>query len=175
MAGFLENVLKKQPPPGFRSAIPRTSWFCGHPIPLTAFEREVATHKVLRPFTGQAKAKFGLDCLLCAILARQRTPPEINRGSALVVCAGEGSGCSADASAGIDMASSAGCDGEACQCLAPNPELCRFGTPVLLENVLEELDPTIEPLLLKQTFKQVRAPSKIFLDLMCPSRSFWAF
>jgi dynein heavy chain len=30
----------------------------------------------------------------------------------------------------------------------------QFGTPVLLENVGEELDPTIEPLLLKQTFKQ---------------------
>ena len=30
----------------------------------------------------------------------------------------------------------------------------QFGHPVLLENVLEELDPTIEPLLLKQTFKQ---------------------
>ena len=30
----------------------------------------------------------------------------------------------------------------------------QFGTPVLLENVGEELDPTLEPLLLKQTFKQ---------------------
>jgi len=30
----------------------------------------------------------------------------------------------------------------------------QFGTPVLLENVGEELDPTIEPLLLRQTFKQ---------------------
>ncbi len=30
----------------------------------------------------------------------------------------------------------------------------QFGTPVLLENVGEELDPTIEPLLLKQIFKQ---------------------
>ena len=30
----------------------------------------------------------------------------------------------------------------------------QFGTPVLLENVQQELDPTIEPLLLKQTFKQ---------------------
>ena len=29
-----------------------------------------------------------------------------------------------------------------------------FGTPVLLENVGEELDPTLEPLLLKSTFKQ---------------------
>ncbi|KAL3318211.1 Dynein heavy chain 7, axonemal, partial [Cichlidogyrus casuarinus] len=30
----------------------------------------------------------------------------------------------------------------------------QFGTPVLLENILEELDPILEPLLLKQTFKQ---------------------
>jgi dynein heavy chain len=30
----------------------------------------------------------------------------------------------------------------------------QFGYPVLLENVLEELDPSIEPLLMKQTFKQ---------------------
>lgn len=30
----------------------------------------------------------------------------------------------------------------------------QFGTPVLLENVAEELDPSLEPLLLKQTFKQ---------------------
>lgn len=29
-----------------------------------------------------------------------------------------------------------------------------FGNPVLLENVGEELDPSLEPLLLKQTFKQ---------------------
>ena len=36
------------------------------------------------------------------------------------------------------------------------PELenaIQFGTPVLLENVGEELDPSLEPLLLKQTFK----------------------
>ncbi|KAM3849660.1 dynein axonemal heavy chain 7 [Diretmus argenteus] len=34
-------------------------------------------------------------------------------------------------------------------------ETCvQFGTPVLLENVGEELDPILEPLLLKQTFKQ---------------------
>lgn len=31
-----------------------------------------------------------------------------------------------------------------------------FGVPVLLEGVGEELDPSLEPLLLKQTFKQVR-------------------
>ena len=30
----------------------------------------------------------------------------------------------------------------------------QFGTPILLENVAEELDPSLEPLLLKQTFKQ---------------------
>ena len=30
----------------------------------------------------------------------------------------------------------------------------QFGTPFLLENVGEELDPVLEPLLLKQTFKQ---------------------
>lgn len=30
----------------------------------------------------------------------------------------------------------------------------QFGLPVLLENVGEELDPTLEPLLLKQIFKQ---------------------
>nr|XP_026690532.1 dynein heavy chain 12, axonemal isoform X1 [Ciona intestinalis] len=30
----------------------------------------------------------------------------------------------------------------------------QFGTPVLLENVAEDLDPSLEPLLLKQTFKQ---------------------
>lgn len=30
----------------------------------------------------------------------------------------------------------------------------RFGKPVLLENVGEELDAVLEPILLKQTFKQ---------------------
>ena len=29
-----------------------------------------------------------------------------------------------------------------------------FGNPLLLENVAEELDPSLEPLLLKQTFRQ---------------------
>jgi hypothetical protein len=33
----------------------------------------------------------------------------------------------------------------------------QFGYPVLLENVGEELDPTLEPLLLKAVFKQVRS------------------
>lgn len=30
----------------------------------------------------------------------------------------------------------------------------QFGWPVLIENVGEELDPSLEPLLLRQTFKQ---------------------
>lgn len=30
----------------------------------------------------------------------------------------------------------------------------QFGTPLLLENVAEEIDPSLEPLLLRQTFKQ---------------------
>ena len=30
----------------------------------------------------------------------------------------------------------------------------QFGTPVLLENVQEELDPLLQPILLKSTFKQ---------------------
>ena len=32
----------------------------------------------------------------------------------------------------------------------------QFGNPVLLEGVGQELDPTLEPLLLKSTFKQAR-------------------
>ena len=32
----------------------------------------------------------------------------------------------------------------------------QFGNPVLMENVGEELDPSLEPLLLKQTFKQCK-------------------
>lgn len=39
-----------------------------------------------------------------------------------------------------------------------NLENCiQFGNPLLLENVGEELDPSLEPLLLKQTFKQGKA------------------
>ena len=39
----------------------------------------------------------------------------------------------------------------------------QFGTPVLLENVGEELDPSLEPLLLKQTFKQGRIASRLYI------------
>lgn len=37
----------------------------------------------------------------------------------------------------------------------------QFGTPVLLENVGEELDPLLEPLLLKQTFRQTGVDVRI--------------
>jgi dynein heavy chain len=37
-----------------------------------------------------------------------------------------------------------------------NLENCiQFGAPILLENVGEELDPSLEPLLLRSTYKQV--------------------
>ena len=37
----------------------------------------------------------------------------------------------------------------------------QFGNPVLLEGVGQELDPTLEPLLLKSTFKQARTQKPI--------------
>lgn len=41
----------------------------------------------------------------------------------------------------------------------------QFGLPVLLENVGEELDPSLEPLLLNQTFKSGgMLPTHILLD-----------
>ena len=40
----------------------------------------------------------------------------------------------------------------------------QFGNPCLLENVGEELDPILDTILLKQTFKQV---STIYQDLFC--------
>ena len=39
----------------------------------------------------------------------------------------------------------------------------QFGTPVLLENVGEELDPLLEPLLLKQTFRQTGVDVRVTL------------
>ena len=41
----------------------------------------------------------------------------------------------------------------------------QFGNPVLLEGVGQELDPTLEPLLLRSTFKQVGT---------CPQLRFWS-
>ena len=43
----------------------------------------------------------------------------------------------------------------------------QFGTPVLLENVGEELDPSLEPLLLKQTFKQGVLMISVYVVLRC--------
>ena len=37
----------------------------------------------------------------------------------------------------------------------------QFGQPVLIENVLEELDAVLEPVLLRQTFKQAGKLTKI--------------
>lgn len=50
----------------------------------------------------------------------------------------------------------------------------QFGNPVLLENVGEELDPSLEPLLLKQTFKQ--GMNQVFLHYYWRRvlNSFWA-
>jgi len=44
----------------------------------------------------------------------------------------------------------------------------QFGSPVLLENVGEELDPAIEPILLKQTFLQNNAPYMRFGEDVIP-------
>ena len=44
-----------------------------------------------------------------------------------------------------------------------------FGNPLLLENVGEELDPSLEPLLLKQTFKQSKFNAIIIPILNCTS------
>ena len=41
----------------------------------------------------------------------------------------------------------------------------QFGLPVLLENVGEELDPTLEPLLLKAVFKQVTGATPLILGI----------
>jgi len=40
-----------------------------------------------------------------------------------------------------------------------------FGNPLLLENIEEELDSSLEPLLLRQTFKQSRLPLNRLLPL----------
>jgi len=49
-----------------------------------------------------------------------------------------------------------------------NLENCiQFGNPLLLENVGEELDPSLEPLLLKQTFKQGQYLLHTFLFIVC--------
>ena len=45
----------------------------------------------------------------------------------------------------------------------------QFGTPLLLENVREELDPSLEPLLLKQTFKQGTVVSDVGTCIGDPS------
>lgn len=45
----------------------------------------------------------------------------------------------------------------------------QFGTPLLLENVGEELDPSLEPLLLKQIFKQGAVNVRLFPLECCES------
>lgn len=47
----------------------------------------------------------------------------------------------------------------------------QFGNPVLLEGVGQELDPTLEPLLLKSTFKQACSPAH---TRATPSKAFSA-
>ena len=55
----------------------------------------------------------------------------------------------------------------------------QFGTPLLLENVGEEIDPSLEPLLLRQTFKQgIRTvtTSKLYTwILVCCINKFFSF
>jgi len=43
-----------------------------------------------------------------------------------------------------------------------------FGNPLLLENIEEELDTSLEPLLLRQTFKQSRSTTVHFYLLITP-------
>ena len=47
----------------------------------------------------------------------------------------------------------------------------QFGNPVLLEGVGQELDPTLEPLLLRSTFKQVSRSTAQALRCNCQVQS----
>ena len=47
----------------------------------------------------------------------------------------------------------------------------QFGKPVLLEGVGQELDPTLEPLLLKSTFKQASGVSCLHAGNVCSACS----